>query len=151
MLASGNTTVATTGSGVQAKGIDVKAPVSWSGGSALTLDAYQSVTIDQPISVESLAALTLITNDGGKSGMLSFGKKGNVTFANLSSNLTINGTGYTLENSIRSLASAIAANPSGAFALANSYDASRDGTYASSPVPTNLLGNFEGLGNRFPI
>src|SRR6202040_274311 len=50
-------------------------------------------------------------------------------------------------NSLPSLANAIAANPSGLFALADSYDASADGTYTSSPIPTNFLGFLEGLGN----
>jgi hypothetical protein len=144
MLASGNLTVTTTGTGVEAKDIDIKTAVSWSTGSALTIDAHQSITIDQPVSVQGLAALTLTT---GNKGALSFGKHGNVTFANLSSSLTINGAGYTLANSIKSLSAAIAANPSGAFAFANSYDANQDGTYTTSPVATVLSGSFEGLGN----
>jgi hypothetical protein len=41
----------------------------------------------------------------------------------------------------------VAANPSGAFALANSYDANQDGTYPSSPVTTTFTGTFEGMGN----
>lgn len=147
MLASGNVMVATTGSGAQAKDITVEAPVSWNSGSGLALDAYRSITIEKPTSVQGLAALTLTTNDGGTGGTLSFSKKGNVTFANLSSDLVVNGTTFTLENSIQSLAAAIAANPSGAFALANSYDASQDGTYSASPVPTPFTGTFEGLGN----
>src|SRR5205814_3708361 len=144
LLASGNVSVTTTGTGVEAKNIDIKTAVSWSTASALLLQAHQSITIDQPVSVQSLAAVTLTT---GSKGTLSFGKHGNVTFANLSSGLTINGTAYTLENSIASLASAIAANPSGAYALANGYDASQDGTYTTVPISTPFAGVFEGLGN----
>jgi hypothetical protein len=147
LLASGNVTVTTNGSGVQAKDIRVAAAVSWSTGSALTLDAWQSLTINRPVSVQGLAGLKLTTNDGGKNGMLSFGQHGNVTFANLSSSLTINSMAYMLDNSIKSLAAAIAANPSGAFALANSYDASQDGIYPAAPVSTTFTGSFEGLGN----
>src|SRR5207248_960216 len=76
-----------------------------------------------------------------------FGKKGSVTFANLASGLSINGVSYTIKNTIASLASAIAANPSGAYAFAANYDASQDGTYISSPVATVFTGSFEGLGN----
>ncbi|HEY3777363.1 MAG TPA: hypothetical protein VGL35_04845 [Rhizomicrobium sp.] len=147
LLASGNVMVTTTGSGVQAKDIRVAGPVSWGTGSALTLDAYQSLTINRPVSLQGLAGLTLATDAGGNNGVLSFGHHGKVTFANLSSSLTINGTAYTLENSIKSLAAAVAANPSGAFALANSYDAGQDGTYTSVPIPTPFTGTFEGLGN----
>jgi hypothetical protein len=147
MLASGNTTVKTTGNGVQAKDIAVDAAVAWSSGSTLTLDAYRSVTVNRPVSVQALAGLSVLTNDGGKNGLFLFGPHGNVTFANLSSSLSIDGTPYQLENSIQSLAAAIANNPSGAYALANSYDASQDGTYAASPIPTTFAGTFEGLGN----
>jgi hypothetical protein len=147
MLASGNATVKTTGNGVQAKDIAVDAAVAWSSGSTLTLDAYRSVTVNRPVSVQALAGLSVLTNDGGKNGLFLFGPHGNVTFANLSSSLSIDGTPYQLENSIQSLAAAIANNPSGAYALANSYDASQDGTYSAVPIPTTLNGILEGLGN----
>jgi len=144
LLASGNVEITTTGAGVQAKDIDVKAPFGWSSGSALALDASKSIAIDKAVSVSGTAAVSLTT---GKKGTLSFGGKGNVTFASLSSSLTINGAAYTLTDSIKSLASAIASNPSGDYALAASYDASQDGIYTSSPIPTTFAGSFEGLGN----
>ncbi|HEY3778968.1 MAG TPA: GLUG motif-containing protein [Rhizomicrobium sp.] len=147
MLASGNATVKTTGSEVQATDITVDAGVSWSTSSTLVLDAYRSVTIDRPVSVDGLAGLSILTNDGGSNGLFLFGQHGNVTFTDLSSGLSINGTSYTLENSIQSLAAAIANNPSGAYALANSYDASQDGTYSAAPISAPLSGLFEGLGN----
>ena len=147
LLASGNVEVTTTGSGVQGDNIVVGDALSWSATSALTLDAYQSVSIDKNIAVQGQGGLTLATNDGGTNGALAFGHKGGVTFANLSSNLIINGTAYTLVNTIQSLASAVAANPSGAYALASAYDAALDGTYSTVPVPTPFTGTFEGLGN----
>jgi hypothetical protein len=58
MLASGNATVTTTGSGVQANDITVKAPVSWNTGSALTLDAYHSLTIDRRLADAVLTGST---------------------------------------------------------------------------------------------
>ena len=147
LLASGNVAVTTTGSGVQANNIVVGDGVSWSAATGLTLDAYQSVSIDKGIAVQGQAGLTLTTNDGGTGGTLAFGHKGNVSFANLSSSLTVNGTAYTLVNTIQSLAAAIAANPAGAYALASNYDASQDGTYTTVPVPTPFTGTCEGLGN----
>lgn len=70
-----------------------------------------------------------------------------MTFQDLSSPLTINGTTYTLADSVAMLASAILANPSGAFALVESYDASQDGTYSDCPINTTLNGTLQGLGN----
>ena len=147
LLASGSVEVTTTGSGVQANNLDVTAALSWSTSNALTLDAYQSISIDAGVSVTGLSGLTLTTNDGGTNGTLSFGDSGNVSFANLSSALTINGAPFTLVGSIKTLADAIAANPNGDYALANSYDASADGTYTTDPVGTTLGGILEGLGN----
>lgn len=144
MLASSNVTVAT---GACTDDIVVAAPFGWPSTSRLTLDAMRSVTIDRPVGVAGSGGLAIVTNDGGINGRFSFGATGDVTFAQLDSALAINGTNYTLEGSIGALASAIAANPSGAYALANSYNAKGDGTYTSSPVPTRFMGSFEGLGN----
>ncbi|MGH6890380.1 MAG: hypothetical protein ACREHF_14500 [Rhizomicrobium sp.] len=144
LLASGNVEVTTTGEGVQARDITIKAPVTWSSGSVLTLDAQKSIAVDRPISIAGPAGLVLNTNDGGRKGSYIFGKKGNITFANLSSSLTINGVSYTLIGDLKTLASDIAANPSGNFALANNYDASQGGSYS---ITTTFTGTFEGLGN----
>jgi len=145
LLAAGSVTVTTTGTGVQASNIDIKAALSWSSAGTLSLLAKKSVAVDSPVSIVGLSGLTIGT--GGKNGTFSFGKKGNVTFANLSSNLSINDLGYILVDTIQTLASDIASNPSGGFALATNYDASQDGTYPSSPIPTVFTGAFEGLGN----
>jgi len=145
LLASGNMTVTTTGTGVQASDINVEAALGWSSSGTLSLLANKSVTVNNPVSIAGLSALTIET--GGKNGTFSFGAKGNVGFANQSSTLTINGAAYALVGNIKTLASDIAANPSGAFALAASYDASQDGTYNASPIPTKFNGSLEGLGN----
>lgn len=147
LLVSGNVEVTTTGSGVQANNIDVQAALGWGSNSALALDAYDSIAVDRPVSVTGTAKVTLTTNDGGSGGALSFGAKGNMTFADLSSSLTINGAPYVLVDSVATLAAAIAAKPKKNYALANSYDASGDGTYTKSPVATPLQGVVEGLGN----
>ncbi len=145
LLASGNATVTTTGNGVEANDIAIDAALGWSNVSALSLIAHRSITIDETVTVSGPGALSLATNGSG--GTLSFGSKGSVTFQNLSSALTINGTAYTLESSVKTLASAVLANPDGAYALAGNYDAAQDGTYSNCPIDTDLTGTIEGLGN----
>jgi hypothetical protein len=147
LLASGNVEVTTTGSGVQADDIRIDAPLGWSATSTLALDAYESIWVGKPVAVSGEGGLAVTTNDGGSGGTFSFAPKGNVTFANPSSALAIDGTSYTLVTTLPALASAIAANPSGAYALANSYDAEQDSTYTAAPVATTFMGAFEGLGN----
>jgi hypothetical protein len=132
---------------VQADDIDISAAISWSSVNTLTLDAYRAIAISRPVSVGAQAGLSIKTNDGGTGGVFSMGQKGNIVFQDLSSLLTINGTAYTLVGTLPALANAIAANPNGAFALANSYDASADGVYAQSPIQTTFQGNLDGLGN----
>jgi hypothetical protein len=147
LLASGNVTVTTAGSGVQAKDILVRGSFSWASSSFLALDAYRSISVDEAVSITGQSGLSLRTNDGGAGGWLSFDNKGHVSFANLTSTLSVNGANYILVNSIAKLAKAVGGNPMGDFALAKSYDAGKDGTYASSPVGY-FDGFFEGLGNQ---
>jgi len=122
LLASGAVEVTTTGSDIEAKGIAVGAALAWSTSNALTLDAGRSLAIDKSVSIQGEAGLTLAINDGGKIGTLSFGRHGSVTFANLSSTLTIDGLAYTLADTIQSLADLIAARPSGNYAFAADSD-----------------------------
>lgn len=147
MLSGGSVEVVTTGTGVQASNIRVGSPLSWANASALTLDAYRSVSIQRPMAITGTGALAIVTNDGGTNGTFSIERSGGVQFQSLSSSLTINGSAYTLVNSISTLASSVATNPSGDYALSENYDASADGTYAASPVPTTFNGTFDGLGN----
>jgi hypothetical protein len=134
--------------GSVASDILVNAPVYWTSTHVLGLDAYRGITVNRPMSVQGQGGLVLTTNDGGTGGDLRFTGNGRVAFWDLSSPLTINGNAHTLENSIAGLASAIAANPSGSFALADNYDAEPDGTYTTaSPIATTFTGHFEGLGN----
>jgi hypothetical protein len=147
MLASGAVEVTTTGSGVQASDIAVKASLTWSNTNTLALDAQETILVDKPISINGQGGLSIATNDGGQNGYFGFQGNGQVTFANLSSALAINGAAYTLVGDIATLATDIAANPGGNYALANDYNASKDGAYQNSVVPTEFFGNFEGLGN----
>jgi hypothetical protein len=144
LLAQGSVSVSTTGAGVQAKDIVVDAQLSWTSANSLTLDANRSTTVDRLISIDGTGALVLTT---GNDAQLSFGTKGRIAFQSLASDLTINGASYQLVSDIASMASAIATNPQGNFALADNYDASGDGKYRSTPIGTILEGNVEGLGN----
>ena len=147
LLASGSIVVTTTGNGVQAKDILVSAALTWSSSNTLTLDAYRSLAIGSAVSVTGAGGMSLLTNDGGSGGTLSFAGGSNISFSKLSSALSINGASYTLVNSVQMLASDIAANPSSDFALTQNYDASGDGTYSASPIGTQYGGIFEALGN----
>ena len=93
------------------------------------------------------AELELQSDTRAATDTLSFSKKGHITFGSTSDIFGINGGIFTLVDSVKGLAKAAEANPSGAFALANSYDAGADKTYTASPIPTLFNGMLEGLGN----
>jgi hypothetical protein len=133
--------------GKRAGGIEVLAPLSWATGSSLTLDAYQSIAIADPVAVDGAGGLTLTTNDGGTGGSLSFSGKGAVRFKSLTTPLTINGASFTLVGTVATLASAIGANSAGNYALAKPYNAKNDGTYSTAPIGSGFTGSLEGLGN----
>jgi hypothetical protein len=148
MLAVSSVVISTSpaASGV-ATNIVISAPLTWPTTSVLTLDSYSSVTVNSPVSLTGSGGLIVMTNDGGDSGLLSFGGKGSVTFANLGGGLVINNEPYVLVNSPDELAQQIAGNPSGNYALAAPYDASGE-SYFSAVVAGEFTGKFEGLGNR---
>jgi hypothetical protein len=144
MLASSDVTVA---NGALTKDIDVDAEVSWGSTHRLTLDSRRAINIFRPISVIGTGAMTLKLNDGGADGQLNFYPRGHITFADMSSDFAIGNLTLTLVADIQMLAADVAANPSGAYALAKSYNAGLDGIYSSAPVSTAFGGYFEGLGN----
>lgn len=133
--------------GALSQSIAINAAVFWSSAHRLTLDAFTGIALKKPIQVAGNGALTLTTNDGGSGGDTVYAPKANITFLSTSSSLIVNGTTYALESSLSALASAIAGNSSGHYALSKSYDAAADGTYAASPVPTTFNGIFDGLNN----
>lgn len=144
MLASGDTKVVTGGG---ADDILVEAPLGWSSASVLTFDSMRSITVDRAITVKGPGGLGFVTNDGGVNGRLSFGVTGRVSFEGRGGSLTINQQSYALAANISKLARLIAANPNGGYALADNYDAGKDGSYGSSPISTRFNGALEGLGN----
>ena len=145
MLASSDVTVNT---GSLAKDISIDQPLSWTSTSRLTLDAQQSVIVKKQVTVAGAGAMTITTNDGSKHGeFVVVPDRGSVQFWDLSSSLIIDGINYILVGDIETLASDIAANSSGFYALARSYDASVDGIYSSSPIQTVFTGKLQGFGN----
>jgi hypothetical protein len=149
MLASESVTV-NTGTGPlpqQEEDIIVAATFNWASANALTLDAYRSVTVTAPVAVNGSAPVALVTNDGGSGGNLFFISGGSLSFLGTTNSLSINGSIYKLENSVATLAAAIAHKASGYYALSASYDASHDGTYRHAPVQTKFEGAFNALGN----
>jgi hypothetical protein len=144
MLASSNVTLAAAGQPVD---VDVNASPSWVSTSKLTLDSYHSINVNQSVAITGGGGLSLITNDGGTGGAFAFMPGANVAFFSLSSSLEINGSTYTLVDDIATLASDIAANPGGSYALVGNYNAKPDGTYSQSPITTEFAGNFQGMGN----
>ena len=149
-LLAGSSVEITTGSGALAartRNIAINAGLSWASAYVLTLDAYDSVIVDRAVADDGSGGLTIVTNDGGSGGALSFGDSGAISFLGTSNILTINGAVYTLANGIGMLASDIADNPSGNYALSVDYNARPDGIYKTPPIPTTFTGNFEGLGH----
>ncbi|HEY3636761.1 MAG TPA: hypothetical protein VGK90_01320, partial [Rhizomicrobium sp.] len=147
MLAASNVSISTTGSGVQANNIVVASKFSWKASNGLTLDAYDSITVNAPVTVKGKSSVTVNTNDGGTGGVFVFGPQGRMDIRNLATNLVINGASFVLVNSVSSLASAVTVNTAGNYALTTNYDASGDGTYYGMPIATEVSGNVQGLGN----
>jgi hypothetical protein len=146
LLSAGNVEIETSYHRIQAANIHVNAALTWSSATTLALDALDSVVVMDSVSVPASGGLSL-TVDVGNVGMLSFAPGGSISFESLSGSLSINGKSYTLVDNISSLASAIADNPAGFYALAAPYDAANDGVYSSPPIGTTLTGTVEGLGN----
>jgi hypothetical protein len=144
LLANSNVKLAASGEPVN---VDIDASLSWVSTNALTLDSNESVNVNQPVAITGGGGLTIVTNDGGSGGVFAFTPGASVVFYSLSSALKINGSVYTLVDDLATLASDAAANASGSYALAGSYNATPDGTYASSPVNVQFAGSFQGLGN----
>ncbi len=93
-LQTTNVTVTTGTGGSQTGDITVASPVAWSA-NVLTVDAYHSININAALSASGTAGLVLKINDGGSGGGLNFAP-GNISFANTSEALTINGIAQTL-------------------------------------------------------
>lgn len=144
MLFTGDVTLV---SGNIAGDIVVAGLVHWQTASRLTLDSQHAITFRKSIVVIGPGGLTLTTNDGGSGGTVRFEGMAHVEFQDPAGALTIDGAPYTLVRTVAALASGIAGDPAGHFALAQNYNARNDGTYAQSPIATSFHGHLQGLGN----
>ncbi len=135
----------TTGAGAVTLGVDV--PLSWTSSHRLTLDAIYRVDIKAPVTVAGKGALSVVYNDQGTGGDLLFFNGAKIDFWDLGSDVTVNGRRYELLGDLPTLIQRIGNNASGAYALANDYDATADGVYSDSPIAAEFDGSFEGLGH----
>ena len=143
MLVSGDTTVKT---GAGAINILVKAAFGWTTPNQLTLIANHLVEIERPVTVGGTGAVKI--RHGRVLGEdLRFLRDGRIDFSIRAGRRGINGDSDKLVSDVATLADQVAANPSGNFALANDYNAGKDGAYSSAPVVTEFDGKFEGLGH----
>ena len=166
-LATTNVVLQTTassasGPGVQSPGagdIIVGAPISWSSGKSLALDAYHSIAFDADVTVAGGGQVILKTDDGGTGGNYSFAPGASLSFASEvvqgavsgipGQALTVNGQAFTLVYSEAQLA-AINADLTGDFALAGPLSL-QGFVFTDSPIAhdaaNQFTGVFEGLGN----
>ena len=143
MLASEDVQVV---SGSLAQDIDFDASLSWTSNRTLTLDAFHSIFFRKPVVVESAGGLTIVTNDGGTQGDFQFLGRAHMQFRDLNAALEINGNSYKLLQSIKKFAHY--GRRGGFIALANSYDAAKDGTFKQPLFPAGHdEASLEGLGN----
>jgi len=133
----GNGLAVKTGAG----DITISNPVNLANGT-LTLDSYQSIMVNNPITISgSTGAAALTTNDGGTGGNLYLDNGISITYSAASGgSLEINGVDYTLERDLASLQTALATG-TGHYAIANDIDS------AGAWTPADFNGTFEGLGH----
>ncbi|UVK50888.1 filamentous hemagglutinin N-terminal domain-containing protein [Mesorhizobium sp. AR02] len=161
-LALANVTISTGSGGAQAGDITIAAPISWSA-NTLTLSAYHSIVFNAGATIGGVGGLSLITNNGGSGGTISYALGAAVTFTGTqgAQALSINGQSYTLIYDVNGLQN-INTGLTGRYALANTIDATVtynwNGPKGFIPIGTdgntNILnggngfnGTFDGLGN----
>jgi len=136
--------------------IIIDAPIVWNTGAMIYLYSYHSLIFNAPMIVQNGGCLSFgINNANGTGalntgGVISFADGGHIDIETSGTSFTLNNVGYTVvlgDDSVATLASDIASDPSGNFVLGQSYNAKADGTYTSSPIGTTFTGTFYGLGN----
>ncbi|WP_258052330.1 MBG domain-containing protein [Mesorhizobium sp. INR15] len=139
LLATANVTISTGSGGAQAGDITVAAPISWNA-NTLTLNAHHSIVFNAGATIGGVGGLTLVNNNGGTGGVISYALGASATFTGTpgAQALSINGQSYTLIYDVNGLQS-INSGLNGRYALANTIEASA--TYYWN----NLLG-FTALG-----
>jgi len=136
--------------------IIIDAPIVWNTGAMIYLYSYHSLIFNAPMIVQNGGCLSFgINNANGTGalntgGVISFADGGHIDIETSGTSFTLNNVGYTVvlgDDSVATLASDIASDPSGNFVLGQSYNAAADGLYESSPIATTFTGTLYGLGN----
>ncbi|MBV9993389.1 MAG: hypothetical protein JOZ72_19105 [Alphaproteobacteria bacterium] len=141
-LAAGDLTVS---AGSDAADISIDTQLAWANAHRLTLSAFRSVLVSRAVTVQGTAGVTVTPNAGG-GGDLVFKDTGSLSFWDLSSSLVVAGAAYTLVNDVDGLAKAVATDPAGHYALAQSFDA-ENAVYRIAAIRTTFDGTFTGLGH----
>ncbi|MBB2154810.1 filamentous hemagglutinin N-terminal domain-containing protein [Gluconacetobacter diazotrophicus] len=155
LTAGTNVTEQTTASGVSGYGVEssglgdinVTAPITWSGGATLTLNAYNNLNVSAPITIQGNGGLAIQT--GGVDQFINpsnGGANGSVTYATPGQgSLSINSTPYSLIWTPAQLQAADS-NLSGHYALAQGVDLTSC-SYTPIGMSASFSGIFDGLGN----
>ena len=137
-----NVTLQTTGSAPTDGDITIAAPISWSTGATLTLDAYHSVLVDANITASGAGAgLAVIYNHGGSGGNFLTGSGSSVTLP-ADGSLTVNTLPYTLITGLGSIGS----NLGDRYALIGDVNAAGS-SIAPIGAGAPFTGIFDGLGH----
>ncbi len=126
--------------------INIGSALGWNTSATLTLDAYHSIIINAPITVQGSGGVVLQYNDAATDGALSFGLGANGYAGSLNygatnkgGSLTINGQAYTLLYSmsdVQNINTALGGN----YALATSLNAATDPTTPANWIPLGTDG-----------
>ncbi len=143
----------------------VTSALAWNTTASLTLSAYRNIAVVAPITASGGGALTLITDNSGagNGGALQITRgQGVIQFTGVSGGQptgslfigsgTAAPTAYTLVTDLATLSADITGNNAGAYALATNVDGGNGGAgYSASPlsstIATPFAGVLEGLGN----
>ncbi|WP_281058906.1 MBG domain-containing protein, partial [Mesorhizobium sp. M7A.F.Ca.CA.001.12.1.1] len=152
-LATANVTISTGSGGSQAGDITIAAPISWNT-NTLTLSASHSIVFNANATIGGGGGLTLVTNNGGTGGTISYALGASATFTGTpgAQALSIDGQSYTLIYDVNGL-QAINSGLTGSYALAKNIDASTTSSWNSGlgfiSLGTDGNSNIQNGGNGF--
>nr|WP_306256525.1 MBG domain-containing protein [Mesorhizobium sp. SEMIA396] len=153
LLATANVTISTGSGGSQAGDITIAAPISWNT-NTLTLSASHSIVFNANATIGGGGGLTLVTNNGGTGGTISYALGASATFTGTpgAQALSIDGQSYTLIYDVNGL-QAINSGLTGSYALAKNIDASTTSSWNSGlgfiSLGTDGNSNIQNGGNGF--
>ena len=131
--------------------IFVNSSIGWSSSAILTLNAYNAIKINAPITVGGAGGVSLTYNTASPTN-LTFASGASLDYGgtNHGGTLSINGSSYTLLYSMADVSNVNNLGLGGSYALAGSLDASGT-TYTDALIGSDnshsFIGSFEGLGH----